>query len=81
MKITKRQLKRIIKEEKRRILKEGMHGMDTKNALEFAISEYVAARVTEGQTDPSAIYREIVQMLDDYLADADFGGSIDTSRY
>lgn len=80
MKITKRQLKRIIKEERRRLIRE-MHGMDTLNSLEFAISEYVQARVTEGETDPSAIYREIVRVVDDYLADADFGGAIDSSRY
>jgi len=80
MKVTKRQLKRIIREEKRRLINE-MHGMDTKNALEFAISEYVQARVTEGQTDPSAIHREILQVADEYLADADLGGAIDTSRY
>ena len=55
--------------------------MKARDELEFWISEYVQARATNGETDPSVLHREMVQMLDDYLADADLEGAIDTSRY
>ena len=78
MKITKRQLRRIIKEEKRKLLREGSSAyMD----LQFALDEYIAARVAEGETDPSAIHREIIDVADNLLADAELDGAIDTSRY
>ena len=83
MKITKRHLRRIIREEKRKILKEqATHAPgEAEGELEFAIDEYIRARSSEGITDPSQVHREVVSILDRMIDDADLGGEIDASRY
>ena len=82
MKISKRQLKRIIREEKANILREyGGAGMDAKNALEFAISEYVQARWTEGEQDPNALQQEMIAMVNQYIEDQDWTGVHDGSDW
>ena len=80
MKITKRQLKRLIKEEKQKLLKE-VDTINAKNELEIVIDEYIKARVMDGVTDPSQVHREVVSVLDRMIDDADLGGEIDASRY
>ena len=81
MKITKRQLRRIIKEEKRKLLSE-VDTINAKNELELVMDEYIKARVMDGETDSSRLHREIVGIADSLLADAELGdGNIDTSRY
>ena len=82
MKITKRQLKRIIKEEKAKLLKEMRRPMTTEaDDLEFAMDEYIRARVQQGNDDPSMFHREIVAIADELLGDAMLDSRIDTSRY
>ena len=96
MKITKRQLRRIIKEEKKKLLREqpyspprpgeqgsadGLSRKEARRALEFAADEYIYARSREGETDPSAIYRELTDIIENLLVDAELDGQIDTSRY
>jgi len=83
MKITKRQLKRIIKEEKRKILSENapVSRRQARRDFEFAADELIAAYAREGESDPSAVYRELVDILDNLMADIDLGGEIDSSRW
>lgn len=82
MKITKRQLKRIIKEEHRKLINEMRRPMTTwADELEFAMDEYIKARVQQGEDDPSLLHREIVAIADALLSDAMLDSRIDTSRY
>ena len=85
MKVSKRQLKRIIREEKRQVLKEyGIRRPMTTEAdeLEFALDEYIKARVSMGETDQVRIQDEIRAILDTLWADVGMEyGQIDTSRY
>ena len=85
MKITKRQLRRIIKEEKQKLLREAFDGPFSRKAaddLAFAMDEFIESRVKEGEEDASQLHREIVEIADSMLADAELSdGSIDASRY
>jgi hypothetical protein len=74
MKITKRQLRRIINEARRPMSTEA-------DELEFAMDEYLKARVQDGEDDPSRLHREMVAIADQLLDDASAGGVIDTSRW
>ena len=97
MKITKRQLRRIIKEERRKLLEsnpygapprpgeqgsaDGLSRKEARRSLEFAADEYIYARNREGETDPSAIFRELTDIIENLLVDAELDGEIDTSMY
>jgi hypothetical protein len=85
MKITKRQLRRIIKEEKQKLLKEyGIRRpMTTEaDALEFALDEYIKARVTIGENNQQRIQDEIQAIIDQLWNDVGMQyGEIDRTRY
>ena len=49
--------------------------------LEFAMDEYIKARVRRGEDDPSLLHREIVAILDELLGDSMLDSRIDISRY
>ena len=79
MKVTKNQLRRIIKEERAKLLSEASNDLLD---LEFAIDEFVSSRVADGETDASVIHRAIVYVADKVLKDASLAdGVIDKSRY
>jgi len=82
MKLTKKQIRRIIKENKANLLKEMRRPMTTEaDELEFAMDEYIKARVRRGEDDPSLLHREIVAILDELLGDSMLDSRIDISRY
>ena len=98
MRITKRQLRQIIKEEHARILKEYNPAEDgmaaaredervrstevplyEAEALEFAIDDYIKARVEGGMDDVNTIQREIVKVVNAALGDASMSSGATTS--
>ena len=80
MKITKRQLKRIIKEEKAKILKE-QRGPEA-DSLELALDDYIGARVLAGVDDQQDIQREIQSIMSRLWGDIEMQyGRIDKSRW
>jgi hypothetical protein len=83
MKISRRQLRRIIKEEKRKLLKEqATHAPgEAEGEFELAVDDYIMARVADGELDPSALHREMVAIIDEMLEDATLDGQIETERY
>ena len=82
MKLTKKQIRRIFKENKANLLKEMRRPMTTEaDELEFAMDEYIKARVRRGEDDPSLLHREIVAILDELLGDSMLDSRIDISRY
>ena len=85
MKITKRQLKRIIKEEREKLLKEyGIRRPMTAEAdnLEFALDEYIKERVLIGENNQQRINDEIQAVLDALWNDIEMKyGEIDRSRW
>ncbi len=83
MKITKRQLRRIIKEEKARLLNEFRRPQTTEaDELEFALDEYIKARVAAGESDQQRISEEIRAVMDQLWADVGMEyGKIDQSRW
>ena len=85
LKVTENQLRRIIREEKQKLLREAFDGPFSRKAaddLAFAMDEFIASRVKEGEEDASQLRIEIVEIADSVLADAELGdGSIDASRY
>ena len=66
MKITKRQLRKIIKEEKRKILREGM---SQEEALFSALDQYVMALDEEMGygTPPAQLKAEVLNFVDGYF--------------
>ena len=74
MKITKRQLKRIIKEEKRSLLSEGMQ---EEEALFSALDQYVMALDEDmGYNVPTdQLKAEVLNFIDGYFEDTDYAAS------
>ena len=64
MKITKRQLRRIIKEEKRKILCEGV---TQENALIVALDDYVNALVIQLEVPRGALKGDVEDIVDEYF--------------
>jgi hypothetical protein len=83
MKVTKRQLKRIIKEERTALMKEGYPQTAETDALEFAIDDYIKSRVlNDDEDDPAVLKSELMDVLDTAIDNATFGSDwIDKSRY
>ena len=83
MKITKNQLRRIIKEERAKLLKESRRpSTPAADNLEFAMDEYIKARALDGETDQMNIQAEIQGIMDSLWDDVSMQyGQIDTSRY
>ena len=83
MKISKRQLKRIIKEERSKLLKEFRRPQTTEaDNLEFALDEYIKERVLIGENSQQRINDEIQAVLDALWNDIDMEyGEIDQSRW
>jgi len=84
MKITKRQLRRIIKEEKAKLMSKAHPRATADNAvagLMFSLDEYGMARAAAGVTDAETIRQEIMAELEAWLSDATIDGTLDTSRW
>ena len=86
MKITKRQLRRIIKEEKQRLLQEAAGSMqtvaDNAGALEFALDEYGKLRMNQEPLTARDLENEVTMILDKWLDDVSLpDGQVDTSRW
>jgi len=64
MKITKRQLKRIIKEEKRKVLREGLTEEEN---LDTAISEYVNALADQLGVDPLELKPDVLGFVEGWF--------------
>ena len=79
MKITKRQLKRIIKEEKQRLLQEAA---PPAGALEFALDEYGKLRMNQEPLTARDLENEVTMILEKWLDDVTLpDGQVDTSRW
>ena len=78
-------MKNIIREEKQKLLKEyGIRRPMTTEAdnLEFALDEYIKARVTIGENNQQRIQDEIQAIIDQLWDDIGMQyGEIDRSRY
>ena len=74
MKITKRQLRRIIKEEKRKLLSEGMQ---EEEALFAALDQYVMALDEDmgHNVPPDQLKAEVLNFIDGYFEDTDYAAS------
>jgi len=72
MKITKRQLKRIIKEEKRRLVSEGVQRFE--EALFTALDEYVTALDEDMgyNVPPEEIKAEVLNFIDGFFEDTEY---------
>ena len=83
MKITKRQLRRIIKEEKAKLFEQGEFlQVEAASALEFAMDEYAQARAQQGMADGGILREEIETILNRWLSDVSLHtGEMDTSRW
>jgi hypothetical protein len=91
MKITKRQLRRIIREEKARLNEEedpnvvkakATNKLATEGALEFALDEYGKARANQDYMTARDLENEVTMVLEKWLADVTLSdGQIDTSRW
>ena len=83
MKITKNQLRRIIKEEKQKILREDAGALDSARAeLEFALDEFIEANVLAGVKDAQAVRYDAMRILDALIDDHwSRTGEPDLSRY
>ena len=85
MKLSKQQLRKIIKEEKQKLLKEyGFRRPMTTEAdnLEFALDEYIKTRVTAGENNQQRIQDEIQAIIDQLWDDIGMQyGEIDRTRY
>ena len=68
MKITKRQLRRIIKEEKRKLLREGLTQEEN---LDTAISEYVNSLAEQRGTDFSELKHEVLGFVEAWFEEAE----------
>ena len=79
MKVTKRQLQRIIKEEKAKLNENARR--EARQNFEFAADDLIAAYIKDGINDPSGIHRAMVDIIDNLIADASLDGEIDSSRY
>ena len=81
VKITKRQLRRIIKEEKQRLLQEQEAGSPA-GALEFALDEYGKLRMNQEPLTARDLENEVTMILDGWLDDVTLSdGQVDTSRW
>ena len=67
MKITKRQLRRIIKEEKAKILKEGLAQEEN---LDNAITEYVNDLAEQRGVDPQELKPDVLSFVEGWFEDA-----------
>ena len=77
MKITKRQLTRIIKEEKAKILKEGLAHEEN---LDNAITEYVNDLAEQRGVDPLELKPDVLSFVEGWFeseAEMDYGGGWD----
>jgi len=75
VKISKRQLIRIIREARRPMSTEA-------DALEFAMDDYLKVRVNDGESDHARLRAEMIAVLDELLDDVmGSSGQIDTSRW
>ena len=83
MKVTKRQLRKIIKEEKSKLLREDAGALDSARAeLEFALDEFIEANVLAGVTDAQAVRYDAMSILDNLMSDHwAKTGDPDLSRY
>ena len=83
MRVTKRQLKRIIREEKQKLLREDAGALDSARAeLEFALDEFIEANVLAGVTDAQAVRYDAMGILDKLIDDHwARTGKPDLSRY
>ena len=83
MKITRKQLRRIIKEEKQNILREDAGALDSARAeLEFALDEFIEANVLAGVKDAQAVRHDAMGILDKLIDDHwARTGEPDLSRY
>jgi len=83
MKITKRQLRRIIKEEKQRLLQEAYSVVpQSAGALEFALDEYGKLRMNQEPLTARDLENEVTMILKKWLDDVTLGdGQVDTSRW
>jgi hypothetical protein len=78
MKITKRQLRRIIKEEKQ-LLQEAA---PSAGALEFALDEYGKLRMNQEPLTARDLENEVTMILEKWLDDVTLdNGQVDTSRW
>jgi hypothetical protein len=92
MKITKRNLRRIIKEEKVKLLSEqqdpnvvkakASNKLATDGALEFALDEYGKARTNQDFMTARDLENEVTTILEKWLSDVTLNnGQVDTSRW
>jgi hypothetical protein len=91
MKITKRQLRRIIREEKRRLDEQqdpnavkamASNKFETEGALEFALDEYGKMRTNQDSLTAGDLENEVMTILEKWLSDVTLNnGQVDTSRW
>jgi hypothetical protein len=91
MKITKRQLRRIIKEEKRRLDEQQdpnvvkamtSNKFETEGALELALDEYGKIRTNQDALTAGDLENEVMTIFEKWLSDVTLNnGQVDTSRW